>query len=395
MKTKPADIPYCGVREDKIKNSNPVLNYENVKHWSNWVKERYKVHIKKDVEKLPGPWTEDPVISSYRFTNVRREHDRQTINLIKEIVENDSLSLEEKILNSILFRTWNRLDTFQLLGAPYSIKSFSKEDFPDFIERIRTIYRAHFAKNPKNVYWTPVFNTGGLKSAWFSPRTNSYIGATAANLKVKVISEGEEEILPYREFKTLLKTDESKVSEIIEFVGVPNKNPEYSMWEKDIPLRAIWLLKWVVDQNLIGRITEAKDQSEVFELLKEIPGIAGFLAQQIQVDFTYIPEFPFSENEFTFAGPGCSRGVDLLFEDKDGMTHTECLFWLRDHQTELYDFNPEDVFTDLPDWAKLPSVSSHENICCELSKYIKATNGAGRPKNKYVIEEKIKEKKLF
>ena len=99
-------------------------------------------------------------------------------------------------------------------------------------------------------------------------------------------------------------------------------------------------------------------------------GFADFLAYQVFVDLTYIEDFPFSENEFVIAGPGCKRGMDKLFIDRDDMTYEECLFWLRDR------------FDKLMSWLDR---KGHwpENCFCEFSKYMKALDGTGRPKVRY------------
>lgn len=51
-----------------------------------WVREREAVRIKKDAG-LPAPWTDDPVISKFRFCNVRREDDRVTVWIRENIRE--------------------------------------------------------------------------------------------------------------------------------------------------------------------------------------------------------------------------------------------------------------------------------------------------------------------
>jgi hypothetical protein len=42
-----------------------------------WINERENIRQKKDGG-LPPPWTDDPILAAYRFTNVHREHDRVT-----------------------------------------------------------------------------------------------------------------------------------------------------------------------------------------------------------------------------------------------------------------------------------------------------------------------------
>ncbi len=43
-----------------------------------FIKEREVIRIKKEVDKLPPPWTKDPILQTYRFCNVHREDDRVT-----------------------------------------------------------------------------------------------------------------------------------------------------------------------------------------------------------------------------------------------------------------------------------------------------------------------------
>jgi hypothetical protein len=54
-----------------------------------WIVERYKIHLKKDIKKLDPPWTNDPILQTYSFTNVRRLHDRVTKFVLKHICYND------------------------------------------------------------------------------------------------------------------------------------------------------------------------------------------------------------------------------------------------------------------------------------------------------------------
>jgi hypothetical protein len=51
-----------------------------------WIKEREQVRQRKDAGE-PHPWTDDPIIGTYRFCNVRREDDRGTVWIRKNIRE--------------------------------------------------------------------------------------------------------------------------------------------------------------------------------------------------------------------------------------------------------------------------------------------------------------------
>lgn len=357
MRTKERDVPYCGVRQDVIENAHPALNFENVYHFKKFVVDRYRIHKRKDVKHLPKPWTNNPVLRQFKFTNVRREHDKQTRYLIDNIVKNDDLTLEDKIVNCFMFRSWNNWDTLKDFGFPYSAKYLYS---PDLKEKIRPLYKMLQNDDPGRPWWSNAYNQGGTKSAWKFPDEDGY---------ERAYKESEEK--------------------------------KYPDWEEDIVLRPFHVGVWLGRNNIVKKLLNSNDQQECFEVIKSIKGFADFLAYQVFVDLTYIPEFPFSENEFTVAGPGCKRGLDLIFKDKDGMTYEECIFWLRDSINDCCvplfncndelseinngkpEYNPEKLFSDLPEYDREMNVMSIENCMCELSKYIKAVNGTGRPRNKY------------
>lgn len=348
MKNKKCDTLYCGVRKAAIEEAHPDIDYNNLYHFKRFVIDRYRVHKRKDVHHLPSPWTINPIIQEFKFTNVRREHDRQTRYLIKNIIMNDELTLEDKIVNCFMFRAWNNWYTLKDFGFPYSAKCLYD---PNLKEKVRPIYKKLQNADSKRLWWSNAFIQGGSKAAW------------------KFI-DGDKEL------------DVKRCS-----------NPEM-----DIPLRPFHVGVWIGRNHIVRKILASKNQQECFEIIKSIKGFSDFLAYQVFVDLTYIPEFPFSENEFVVAGPGCKRGLDLIFKTKDGMTYEECIFWLRDHINSKSDplfsrldsmygsrlvYDPDKLFSDLPEYDRCMNVMSIENCMCELSKYVKAANGTGRPRNRY------------
>lgn len=360
MKTKKRDKLYCGVREDVISSAEPTLDWESVYHFKAFVMDRYRVHKRKDVKRLPAPWTANPVLQEYKFTNVRREHDRQTRYLIDNITNNPNLTLEDKIVNSFLFRSWNNWATLKSFGFPYPAEMLYD---PQLKEKVRPLYQGLAELYPDRLWYNNAYNQGGTKHAWKFPAGDGYQRA--------------------------YKESEAK---------------KYKDWEPDIPLRPFHVGVWLGKQHIVEKLLAAKDQQEAFDIIKIMRGFADFLAYQVFVDLTYIKDFPFSENEFTIAGPGCKRGLDYIFIDKDGMTYEECLFWLRNEinleinslfrADELYEWEdenempdkpwePDKLFSDLPEYDRCMNVMSLENCMCELSKYIKAVKGTGRPRNKY------------
>jgi len=373
MKSKDKDVEYCGVDYEKIENAKPVLDDEVIRYHHLYIFERHKIYKKKEIEKLPPDWTDDEVLKNFRFTNVRRELDKESRWLIENISENETLTIEEKILWTILFRSYNKSETFRILGFPNSLSILDLND--NNIEEIRKVIEDHTSKNPKYVWYTNVFNCGGIKAIWAMPEKNIY-ECTGSDYIVTVFNTKHKKAskeMTWREAKKFVK-----------------ENPEYKIdgVEENMPLRMMHLVKYAKDKDIPREIISAESQQEVFEIIQKIPGMAHFLSYQVFVDLTYIPEFPFSENEFTVSGPGCSLGLSYLFKDKDGMTDEECLFWVRDNihkewerlglETDL-----EGLFDHLPEHDRKLNVMLLENSFCENSKMTKAKRGTGRPRNKY------------
>lgn len=341
MRTKEKDERYCGVNFHRIQVTVPVIKENEFYEFVKMIKDRYRIHKRKDVMKLPKPWTKNPIMQQYKFTNVRREHDRQSKYLIDNIVNNPKLTLEDKIVNCFMFRAWNNWDTFRDFRLPADAQTLYN---PSHKESIRPIYKRLSEDSSDRLWWSSAYNQGGFKMVW------GYPDGTARSL--------------------------------YERAGATRHH------EQDIPLRPFHIAPYLNKHHIVDKILVCECQRDVFEVIKTVPGYADFMAYQVFVDLTYIPEFPFSENEFTVAGPGCKRGIDLLFADKNGLTYEECLFWLRDNWNTLVEFfhikwDPDKLFSDLPKYDRKMNVMSLENCFCEFSKYMRALNGTGRPRVKY------------
>lgn len=368
MKDKQFDIPYCGVREDKIKSAEPILSPFHRKLSYDWMNERYKIHVRKDVQRLPSPWTENEILRQVKFCNVRREHDRQSQHLIRNIVENKNLTLADKMFNCLLFRMFNMWDPIQhVLEGPISINDFRNINLDRTRERF-----ADFDKKG-GVTFTNAFNTGGLKQCLAFPEL-AVTGkpASPSKMMVKVYRRGMGvvDVLPYKVAKQMAE----------EHPG------EYSIegWEPHMGMRVVRFLKAFVTHNphFFNALLGFNSPLSVYEELRDkVEGLGPFLAYQVWVDFTYNPDYPFSENHFTIAGPGCRAGIDLLFLDKDGMTHEECIFWLRDNQDDVYlqyGYDRNTFWTAEEPHDRCMNVMQLENMFCELSKYTRCVEAVMR-----------------
>ncbi|MEU3117230.1 nucleotide kinase domain-containing protein [Micromonospora chalcea] len=68
------------------------------------------------------PWTEDPILTHYRFTNCYRAADRVSQHLIRDVIYRGDQTWSEVFFRTVLFKLFNRSSTWQRLcravGAP-------------------------------------------------------------------------------------------------------------------------------------------------------------------------------------------------------------------------------------------------------------------------------------
>ncbi len=89
--------------------------------------ERQSVFFKK-TETMNPPWTDDPILSRYKFTNVYRASDRVSQYLIRHVIYEGDQSPDEVFFRTILFRLFNKIETWEWL-----LERFGQVSGRDFI----------------------------------------------------------------------------------------------------------------------------------------------------------------------------------------------------------------------------------------------------------------------
>jgi len=93
-----------------------------------WINERHKIYLKKKKGE-PWPWTKDPILQKYKFTNVFRELDAETVKF-HERIDLLNMSGADKLYHMIVHRAFNRHQTFDLLmkrsGAIANVRKMKK-----------------------------------------------------------------------------------------------------------------------------------------------------------------------------------------------------------------------------------------------------------------------------
>jgi thymidylate kinase len=77
----------------------------------------------------PSPWTSDPVLREYKFTNAYRASDRVSQYLIKNVIYKGDQTPDELFFRILLFKFFNKVATWELLTKELGHLSFADYSF--------------------------------------------------------------------------------------------------------------------------------------------------------------------------------------------------------------------------------------------------------------------------
>jgi hypothetical protein len=75
------------------------------------------------------PWTDDPILLKYKFTNAYRASDRVSQFLIRHVIYEGNQDPSEVFFRTILFKLFNRIETWKLLEQAIGTPMYSEFDF--------------------------------------------------------------------------------------------------------------------------------------------------------------------------------------------------------------------------------------------------------------------------
>lgn len=108
---------------------------------------------------LPPPWTSDPILMTHRFTNAYRAADRVSQYLIRHVIYEGPQSPEEVFFRTLLFKLFNKIDTWMLLMDELGEPRYEQWDLGAYdrvltaaITSKRAIYSAAYIMPPPSVY---------------------------------------------------------------------------------------------------------------------------------------------------------------------------------------------------------------------------------------------------
>jgi hypothetical protein len=321
MRNKIYDQDYAGCNVDRIRNTTSIRIDTNVfQILAHWIKERYLIHLKKDVLHMSSPWTDDEILNQYRFTNVRREHDKETRWLIEHVCSVQDLSPTDKLLNIVLFRMINKSQTVQ---GFMPIRDFKN---PKEIEHACQVLRSF--PQDYNLF-TGVFMTSGMQKY-----CNRAVG----------------------------KSDNTAISCLIYCAN--------QVYDSIVDaLQKTYAVDFFVKINSISGIGRF--------LAYQIFVDWTYCPESLFSENCFVVAGPGAIRglSYLFTDNGGLTPEEQLFWLRDNWD--KLLEWLN------IDWTPDKLLIDLPMEDRFMNVMSLQNCMCELSKYMKTLLGTGRPRARY------------
>ncbi len=297
-----------------------IVNQENLQLFWYFACERQNIYWNRFVLKKPAPWTFDPVLSAFKFTNCYRQLDRTTIWYHQNIGGYPETGFPKQFKNkekdvvfaTFVHRLFNRIETMAPILPYLTLKEFNLDTVTAVIEGLRT--------QGQNVF-TSAHLTTGVRFGGYDDKLYNIMHL------IKLIHESIDEI--YKNIKS------------------------------------------------------SKSLEELFWQVRKVQGFGPFLGYQMILDIINSGIMPFSPDDFTVAGPGCKRGIRHIFPV---MNFEDALMYLRKNQHKhLEKFGLEFKFLEEFGGKKMGlHLGNIENLNCEYSKFYKAVNGIGRPRNKFI-----------
>lgn len=304
--------------------------------------EREKIRIRREVLKLPRPWTDDPILQKYRFCNVYREDDRTT-RWFKDYVRGPLSARPEVLLATVLFRWFNRISTGEAIFCQTGLyHSGMYTAWEEFIRIIR--------------------EQGEVRTSVLRHAITAYVG-----------ERGPFVTGAYMIPSHMVPGKLQKLDGILYLVG-KFAETDWSAWAASmIESPTTWSL------------------ADTWSALKEEPGLGPFMAYEIVTDLYHTKLLCRAPDALTWAnpGPGAKRGLNRIHgrsiresvtrdqqieEMQDILAAAQAGFW--PPPEFLFDSGGRLVSISVLPW----TMREVEHTLCEFDKYERARHGQGRPR---------------
>jgi hypothetical protein len=131
--------------------------------------ERQAIYFRR-LARARAPWTTDPILSEYKFTNVYRASDRVSQYLIQRVIYGATYEPQDVVLRVLLFKIFNKIETWELLESQTGPISASNFDVP-LLDRTLSEAMHHGARIYSAAYIMP----NAPKQVAGSPKHHSHL----------------------------------------------------------------------------------------------------------------------------------------------------------------------------------------------------------------------------
>ncbi|MCW9708848.1 nucleotide kinase domain-containing protein [Fodinibius salsisoli] len=161
----------------KLAPAKPTEVYNT--YWR-FAAKRQRLFFKKISKKYP-PWTDDPILNKYKFTNAYRASDRVSQYLIKNVIYSDSYSLNDLFFRIILFKIFNKIETWELLKSELGEINYNTFEF-DAYDRILTEAQA----SGQAIYSAAYIMASGKSAFGYSKKHRNHLTLVAKMMQDKL-----------------------------------------------------------------------------------------------------------------------------------------------------------------------------------------------------------------
>ncbi|MCK6623176.1 MAG: hypothetical protein HUU32_22220 [Calditrichaceae bacterium] len=131
--------------------------------------ERQAIFFRK-MENHLYPLTKDPILANYKFTNAYRASDRVSQYLIKNVIYKGQQSPEEIFFRILLFKTFNRIETWEYLTERMGSISYSEYSFKLYDQLL-----SKAMSNGKSIFSAAYIMTSGQSSFGYPRKHQNHL----------------------------------------------------------------------------------------------------------------------------------------------------------------------------------------------------------------------------
>lgn len=147
---------------------SPAIPSEVYETYWYFAAERQRIFFSKVNEDSP-PWTDDPILQEYKFTNAYRASDRVSQYLIRNVIYKGDQSHDEVFFRIILFKVFNKISTWEFLEATLGDVTYHNFDFEKYDRLLGSL------KTNSTIFSGAYIMPSGKSSFGYSAKHRNYL----------------------------------------------------------------------------------------------------------------------------------------------------------------------------------------------------------------------------